>query len=331
MLQKIEKIYGIHIFSIQPIRDIYRLKTDQGKLCLKEIDYKLKKFLFIYYAMEHLINRGFHQLPAFVHTLTGDPYFSYNDRIFFISEWIDGRESDFKNPADLDLALITLAKMHRASIGFRPPSHVKVKSRLGIWPKRFHKRISDLKKFKEIALQKVEPSTFDKYYLKHVDKIIQEGEKALQLLEKSAYNELVKQAKKDGSFCHNDFVYHNVLIDDSIPAAYIIDFDYCRFDLRIYDIARLIRRIIKDKEFKEDLLDIILYSYNSEYPLLKEEYPVLAAFLQFPQRFWRIADRYYHQKCDWSDEKFHSHLKRAVRRYRYQRSLVKEILRYEKN
>lgn len=330
LIKKIEKLYGLKIYSQQQNRDVYQLETNQGNLCFKEIEYSLKKFLFIYNAMEHLLKNGFNQLPAFIHTLTGDPYITYQDKYYFLSEWLDGRESDFDNLADLEMGLIALAKLHRASKGFKPPSNVKVKSRLGVWPKRFKKRLKALKEFRDIALNREEQTRFDRYYLKHADTIIEEGEKSLKILESSAYDKLNKQAKKDRTFCHNDFVYHNVLIDDSIPKAYIIDYDYCRYDIRVYDLARLIRRLIKEKKYKEDILDIVLTAYNSEYPLLKEEYPILAAFLQFPQRCWRMCDRYYNNKRDWGEKKFRSRLKRAVRRYRYKRSLVKEIISYEK-
>ncbi|MCK4260675.1 MAG: CotS family spore coat protein [Halanaerobiales bacterium] len=331
LLQKIETLYGIRIFSTKKVRDIFHLITDQGDLCLKSVDYNLKKFRFIYHAIDHLNKNGFQQIPAFIHTLTGDSYFSYNDLTYFISEWMDGREADFKNLADLEISLIALGKLHRTSKGFQPPSHIKIKSRLGKWPERFKDRVDDLHKFKEIASQKTEPTSFDEYFLKHVDEKISEGEMALQILEESNYDKIMKNAKKEGSLCHNDFVYHNVLIDDSIPTAYIVDFDYCRHDIRIYDLARLIRRVIKEKKNHKDLLDVILSAYNSEFPLINDEYPILAAFIQFPQRFWRLSNRYYNQKRNLSDKRFSSQLKDAFRREKRLKSLVKEILHYEKN
>lgn len=331
LLRKVETLYGIQIHSAEPIRDIYKLTTDHGYLCLKSVDYRSSKLLFIYHAMEHLLKNGFDLIPAFVHNLAGDPYFTYEGQHYFVSEWMNGRECNFKNLVDLELAMMSLAKLHKASIGFKPSKKIKVKSRLSDWPTRYQKRIDDLKKFKEIAEQKKSPTKFDTYYLKHADSKINDAVLALQFLDCSEYKRLVKQAKQDGSFCHNDFVYHNILIDDSQPVASVVDFDYCRHDLRMYDLARLIRRVIKGKKNQKDILDVILTSYNSEFPLLTEEYPILAAFLQFPQRFWRMADRYYNSKRDWSEKKFYSRLKRSVRQQRNKKLLVKEILSYEQD
>lgn len=331
LLKKVETLYGVQIYSAEPIRDIHKLTTDQGYLCLKSVDYRSNKLLFIYHAMEHLLENGFDLIPAFVHDTTGNPYFTYGGKHYFVSEWMNGRECDFKNLVDLELAMISLAKLHKASNGFKPPKKIKVKSRLSDWPARYQKRIDQLKEFKKAAEQKKNPTKFDTYYLKHADSKIHDAVLALQLLDCSDYQRLVKQAKQSGNFCHNDYVYHNILIDDSEPVACIVDFDYCRHDLRMYDLARLIRRVIKGKKYQKETLDVILTSYNSEFPLLPEEYPILAAFLQFPQRFWRMADRYYNNKREWSEKKFYSRLKRSVRQQRNKKSLVKEILRYDQD
>lgn len=327
--QKVESLYGIKIIRTRKVRDITKLETEQGNLCLKGVDYKPEKLLYIYHAVEYLLKKNFHQLPAFIHTLTGDSYFTYNGEIFFVTEWIEGRESNFKDLVDLEMALTALARMHRASQGFHPPAGTKLKSRHGKWTDRFRNRADELRQFKELALQKAMPTNFDRYYLKHVDREIEDCEKALHLLEDAGYHEIAKQAKKEGGFCHNDYVYHNVMINDEEPNAYIIDFDYARHDLRVYDIARFMRRVIKKKEHQSDLLDIILTTYSSEYPLEPREYILLAAFIQFPQRFWRMADRYYNGKRNWSEKRFYRQLKRSVKRQRHQKKLVKEILHYE--
>lgn len=329
--QKVEALYGLKITSSRQIRDIHQIITDQGPLCLKGVTYKPEKLLYIYHAMEHLLKNGFELIPAFIHTLTGDAYFEYNDQLYFVTEWINGRECDFKDLVDLELAVVALAKMHRASLGFKPPSAIKQKSRQGKWLKRFHSRMKELQEFKAIAEQKTEPTKFDQYYLKHVDSKLLDCVKAIKLLELANYEELAKRSKKAAGFCHNDFVYHNVMVNDAEPQAYIIDFDYARHDMRTYDLARMMRRVIKEKDYQADLIDIILSAYNSEYPLETVEYVILAAFLQFPQRFWRMADRYYNRKRDWSEKRFYERLKRSVRRQQHQKKLVKEILTYGNN
>lgn len=335
LLQKIENLYGVKIFSTKQIRGVHCLHTDQGDLCLKKIEYNLKKFLFIYHAMEHLLEHNFKQLPAFIHTLTGEPYFNFQEENYFLSEWLSGRECNFKNPVDLEIALVTLARMHRFSKGFQPPGQIKQRSRLEIWPDRLKKRTANLKKFKELAINKTNPTKIDRYFLKHINSKLADCKKAIKLIDTPIYRNLVKKIKDEGSFCHNDFVYHNVLINDQEsykkpPKAYILDFDYCRYDLRVYDLARVIRRIIKEKKYQNDFLDIILSAYNSEYPLETEEYQILAGFLQFPQRFWRIADRYYNQKQAWSEKKYYTQMKNSVRRFQHRKRLIKEILSYEK-
>ena len=331
MIECVESLYGFKILSYNKTRAVWKITTSQGDFCLKVLTYGPDKFAYVYHVMQHLIDNGFTRIPGVVHTLAGEPSFCWNEQIYFVSHWITGRESNLKNFVDLEMALLALGEMHRASLGLKLPKGVKQKSRVDSWPQRFKSRMADLEEFKKIALSKAKPSVVDRYFLKHVDENIEDCKLALQLLDCPEYYRIAKETKKAGLFCHNDYAYHNVMINDAEPAAYIIDFDYARNDLRVYDLARMVKRVVKEKRGQKDLLDIVLSTYNASYPLEKDEYRLLAAFMQFPQRFWRISDRYYNTKRKWSDKKFYTRLKHGYRRQRHQKLLVKEILRYEEN
>lgn len=331
MVEHVESLYGFKILSAEKTRAVWKIFTDQGDFCFKEVNYGPEKFAYVYHAMDHLVKNGFTRMPRVIHTLKGEHSFTYNERIYFVSEWVPGRESDLKNFVDLEMALVALAQMHKASRGLKLPKGLKIKTRCTNWPDRFRSRMADLEEFKQIALKKEKRSAVDQYFLKHVDENIEDCKRALKLLDCPEYYELAERSLAEGVFCHNDYAYHNVMIDDSEPAAYVIDFDYVRSDLRVYDLARMVKRVIKEKRGQKDLLDVVLSTYNSGYPLEKDEYRILAAFLQFPQRFWRISDRYYNRKRKWSDKKYYTRLKHGYRRQKHQKLLVKEILEYEES
>jgi Ser/Thr protein kinase RdoA (MazF antagonist) len=56
----------------------------------------------------------------------------------------------------------------------------------------------------------------------------------------------------------------------------------------------------------------IMDSYNSISPLKPEEYKVLYVFLQFPQRYWRLANRYYYNEVNWAQNTFASKLESII-------------------
>ncbi len=98
---EIERQFGIKIESIKPNRGVYLLKTDKGLKCLKKINYGTQKLLFVYGAKEHLINNGFPRVDKYSLNTNGNPYALVNEDIYTLSEWIPGRECDFKDDLDI--------------------------------------------------------------------------------------------------------------------------------------------------------------------------------------------------------------------------------------
>ena len=42
---------------------------------------------------------------------------------------------------------------------------------------------------------------------------------------------------RDRNFCHHDYTYHNIIVDDN-DDVHVIDFDYCKREVRVYDISK---------------------------------------------------------------------------------------------
>lgn len=58
-----------------------------------------------------------------------------------MSEWIEGRECNFRDKEDLILAARALAYLHIASKGYEPPENSKLKTDLGRWPNLMKKEL----------------------------------------------------------------------------------------------------------------------------------------------------------------------------------------------
>ena len=84
----------------------------------------------------------------------------------------------------------------------------------------------------------------------------------------------------------------------------VIDFDYCKRELRIYDVSNFLIKVLKRVQWNIEYCNLIIDSYNSVSPIKEEEYRVLFAFLVFPQRFWRLSNRYYYNEVNWGQNTF---------------------------
>ncbi|MDT8715630.1 CotS family spore coat protein [Clostridium sp. 19966] len=300
---EIERQFNIKIESIRPNKGVYYLKTDSGLRCLKKINYGVQKLLFVYGAKEHLIKNGYTNVDKYYLNTEGLPYALVNEDIYTLSTWIDGRECDFQKEEDLVAASENLALLHLASKGYEPPENSKLKTDLGRWPHLMEKRIKSFDKMREMARKKTSKTTFDLKYIKEIQFYKDMGKKALGALEDSKYMELCEISEQEKNFCHHDYTYHNIIIDQE-NRVNIIDFDYCKREIRTYDISNFMIKVLKRCKWDIKTCRLLLDAYDKIYPIKEEEYKVLYAFLLFPQRFWRLSNRFYYNEVNWGQNTF---------------------------
>lgn len=297
----LKRDYDLDVISIETVKAVGKVKLEDRNICFKRAKSSEEKVWFIYSAITHLIKNGFTKTVPFILTKAGLPFTKVNDQIFYATEWIEGDICQFAKPEDLKAGAVTLAQLHEYSKGFIPPPESKPKVVLGKWPKILKQRNNDLKKFKTLILAKNEKSDFDKLYLQNYNYYQGLADMACQVMNfNNYYQVLIDEAQKHHTFTHRDVADRNFII---VPngEAHIIDFDYCRFDIRINDLLRMIERTLKDLQWNFDICRNILDAYQLVSPLKSAEYVVLFAFLLFPQKLWRTANRYYQNKEEWTD------------------------------
>jgi spore coat-associated protein S len=71
-------------------------------------------------------------------------------------------------------------------------------------------------------------------------------------------------------------------------------------------------KVLKRSDWNIENAKLIFDSYNEVSPLEEEEYRVIFAFLLFPQRFWRLANRYYYNEVNWQLNTFNNKLEELI-------------------
>jgi spore coat protein I len=319
--REIENKYGINIKSISPYRDAHIIGTSKGKKLLKKNVLSPDRILFIHTAKEHLFNNGFLNLDRYLCTEDGEPFIVIDDNVYTVSDYIDGRECNFDDISDVIKAAKSLASIHNASRGYVPPVSSKPRDELGKLPSYFSKRLEDIKRLRNIA--KKEGSKFDFSFLKNFNYIYDLGESALLQINNSKYHELVEKTRLDGIFCHHDFTYHNIICNENKTS--VINFDYCCFELKVYDVANFIRRKMRKCNWAIREAKIILDKYCSIESISKDEFLILKIILQFPQKFWRVANKYYNSKRSWTEKSYISKLEEVIDELEYHRKFLEKF------
>ena len=307
---EIERQFNIKIETLKPNKGVYYVKTNKGEKCLKRINYGAQKLLFVYGAKEHLMNNGFSNVDKFHLNIEGEPYAIVNEDLYTLSEWIEGKECDFHDIEEVKKAATTLAKLHKASKGYDPPENSKLKSDLGRWPHLMEKRIKALDKMRDMIRKRSNKTNFDLAYIKSVDFYKDLGKRALSTLNNSEYLNICELTENEKSFCHHDFTYHNIILNEE--SVCVIDFDYCKREVRAYDISNFMTKVLKRVEWNFEFAKEIIEAYNEIYSLKDNEYKVIFAYLVFPQRYWRLANRYYYNEVNWAQGTFLTKLENII-------------------
>ncbi len=308
MEREIADNYGLEVKNLFPYKDTFMIVTAQGRKVIKKIPFSVDRLRFVHGAKEHLACNGFDNTDRYICTLSGEPGFMYNNACYTLTEFSEGRESNFDSDNDVKRAALVLADLHKASKGYSAPENSKVQDDLGKLPGFFAKRLDDIKKMKKQARKG--KSRFDQLFLQYVDYFIELGEKASQELESSDYALITERTRKEGLFCHHDYTHHNILMEGE--KVIVTNFDYCCHELRVYDIANFIRRKMRKCDWDISKTELIIQSYNSVETLNSEELAVMKIILQFPQKFWRVVNRYYNSRRSWSEKSFIMRLQEVI-------------------
>jgi len=303
----IEK-YGFEVKNINSFRGVNILDTSEGKKILKRCNLSTGRILFIHGAKEHLVRNGFIDIDRYTKSVEGEPFITINSINYTVSDGFEGRECNFDIRDDVIKATRTLAIIHQKSKGYIYDQGTFPKDELGILPNVLKKRLYEIKRLKKLA-QKGKKK-FDYMVNDYIDYFYDLGLNTFRLLNNSKYNELVNITKFEGSFCHCDYTHNNIIFNND--RTVITNFENCSLELKIYDVVNLIRRKLRKCNWNPLEAQIILNEYNNIEKITRDELFVMKIMLKFPQKFWRVINKYYNTKRSCSEKYFLGKLQEVI-------------------
>lgn len=300
--------FNLEIKYIVPYKDIFILNTSLGKKVLKKTDMIPSRIRYVHGAKEYLYSNNFKNLDRYLCTADGEPFFSVESDVYTVADFIEGSECNFENREDMVKASKLLAYLHKCSKGFVPPPNSSPKDELGKLPQYFSKRLDEIKKLKKVA--KKGRSKFDYLFMDNVDYFYNTGEDAIEKINNSKYQDIVSMAKREGGFCHHDYMHNNIICCDT--NTFVINFDFCCEELKVYDLANLLRRKMRKCDWDIKEAKIIMDEYRSIENISIDEFTVMKLILQFPQKFWRVINKYYNSRRSWSEKSYAMKLQEVI-------------------
>lgn len=301
---------GIEINEIVPLRKVYVILTPQGKKILKIVNSTKERLEFIDMTLEY-ISKKYSNVLSYCKNKKNKIYEIWKGETYVILDMIEGREATYSNPIEVSLCTEAIANMHVASKGILDNLDKNMLcENTGVnliqYMSESYKTLEEIKcnvnKYKY-------KNEFDNMFMENIDYNLKEIEKSIELLAVSDYSTILEDKSKI-VLCHNDLAHHNFIIDGE--DVKIIDFDYCKLDTRIVDVANYTLKVIKNFAYDNEKVKLILDSYNKINKLDKQEIKLLYVMLSFPKDFVNIVKDYYYKQKNWDEEVYISRFKNKL-------------------
>ncbi|RXI37735.1 CotS family spore coat protein [Clostridium tetani] len=326
-IKKILKNYELQVLSIERVRSVYKVETNSGNICLKEIAKNKRKPVNGSILVEELDKHGFPYIAKYFKTTDDHLFVKYNKSYYYVTEWINGHECDLNDLNEARKCMKLMANFHITTLKI-DGSKLKLRNNLKNWPKIFFSKLKDIQYFKHIIKNKKIVTEFDNLYNSVIDDFYNMGITALHLLNSSDYYSLSRKANSKKSICHDSIYYQNIIKKDD--DYYLIDLDSIKVDIHINDLGKVIRRLMFKKEYQWDFNKAkeLIESYSSANPLSKADLGAMLSIIVFPHKFWKLGKNRYIKEKHWSEEKYIKKLNKLIDFDIPQQKFIKDYITY---
>ena len=283
--------YDLSINSISKGRESYHCDTDQGQKVLREYRGSGERAEFLTEMTDYLWEQKL-LVPTVTRTKEGSPVAADEDETkYILTDLIEGAECDTKKREDMLEAVRRLAELHNVSerYGGEVPAFVRdaPDSLLQLYEK--HNR--ELRKVRNYVHDRKKKNDFELLFAGQYQRFMQKAEEVTALLEK------IEPGEQSIGFCHGDYNQHNVLFTRQGTA--IVNFDSFSYQVRVSDLANFLRKMMEKNNWNTGLGMDMISAYDGMRRLSPQELRYLYLSLAYPEKFWKIANRYYNTHKAW--------------------------------
>ncbi len=297
-------ILDIRNESYKDKKGVWWIKTDNGMYILKKISNSEQTLQFILDAVRHLLQNGIY-LPKVREAVDGKEYVCIDGICYVLTEAIAGRNPTYSSREELAMIAEGMAKLHKASAGFRPTTGTKPKYHLGLWVEDYTEQIEDIKGYVDNELLKKEHDSINSLIISEMPHFYERAQRAIEGLQGNEYTQWVNEVKEKGCLCHQDFAAGNLIVTPS-GDLYILDTDSLTVDIAARDIRKLLNKVMKKSgKWDRETANRIMRHYQAMNPLTPSQWEVVRLDLLFPHLFVGAVNKFYHKRDkEWAAEKY---------------------------
>lgn len=316
--------YELQITKTIRTRGAILCETEEGVKLLKEFRGSLGRLELESRVLHYLSEEGI-STDTYVENKNGQILSLDSDGTgYVLKNWFDGRECDVKNAQEVLAAVRNLARLHKGllRISTKIADNWTQEEEPDLRQELLHHQ-TELKRARSFVRNRRKKSEFEYAILKHFEHFYTQGEYALNLLQKSDYEQRKKEAREKGILCHGNYNQHNIMV--SMRRMSIVNFEHMNHNFQIMDFYLFLRKIMEKCNWERRLGFSMMEEYERERKLEEGERTILFAMLSYPEKFWKIVNHYYNGNKAWISQKDVDKLTNVIRQEEEKQNFLSEM------
>lgn len=216
---------------------------------------------------------------------------------YLLRKWFVGRECDIKKESELIESTKLLAQIHKVmKLSEQEMKEVQNPQYQGLMS-TFEKHNRELRKIRSFVSKRSVKNAFEAEFLKSYDKMYAQAQEAMEQLKNLENSYFFAEDKMSLEIAHGDYNYHNILFGQKERA--VTGFEHAHPEIQLTDLYYYLRKILEKYHYEERIGYRMLRAYDSVVTLDREKREYLKVRLAYPEKFWKIANAYYHSNKAW--------------------------------
>ena len=290
-MSEVYEAYDMEILGAVRGRGSMILKTDQGIRQISPFDGSEERLEQEREFKENLYETGFHHIDRCVpnregELITCDRY----GNPYVMREYFEGRECNPGSICDLNQAAANLAIFH---IRGRELYAKEGRTYAYREPGNFRRKTQEMKKIRSFISKRPTKNDFELLYIEAYDAFYRQAIDCQAMMDACDRTNIAGHI----GYCHGAYNYHSVLFCGGYLAT--VNFDRFHVGYQLIDLYQFIRKVMEKNNYNFNMAVKIIEEYDRILPLTREDYRYIYILYSYPEKFWKVSNRYMNSRKCW--------------------------------
>lgn len=290
-MSEVYEAYDMEILGAVRGRGSMILKTDRGIRQISPFDGSEERLEQEREFKENLYETGFHHIDCCVpnregELITCDRY----GNPYVMREYFEGRECNSGSICDLNQAAANLAVFH---IRGRELYAKEGRTYAYREPGNFRRKTQEMKKIRSFISKRPTKNDFELLYIEAYDVFYRQAIDCQAMMDACDRTNIAGHI----GYCHGAYNYHSVLFCGGYLAT--VNFDRFHVGYQLIDLYQFIRKVMEKNNYNFNMAVKIIEEYDRILPLTIEDYRYIYILYSYPEKFWKVSNRYMNSRKCW--------------------------------